>query len=145
MQKNQQRTAETSPPRLRLVSPRTVAPLPVLPDGSQGGGEVEALAHGARPPRPPDPRRRGSAQAEACRRRQHLVRPPQPQPPLELGSLRRRGRGGGVRGRRGMDRRGGSAQQGCRLRIPARAGPSAAPRGPGPQRAVSPLPGLAIW
>ena len=30
-------------------------PLPVLSDGSQGGSEVEVLAHGARPLRPPDP------------------------------------------------------------------------------------------
>lgn len=146
--KNRSNSAPPRPLPLRLVSPRTVAPLPVLPDGSQGSGEIEALAHRARPPRPSDPRRRGSAQAEAChsrRRRRHLVRPPQPQPPLELGPLRCRGRGGGLRGRGGMDRRGGSAQQGCRLRIPARAGPSAALRGPRPHRAVCPLPGLAIW
>jgi hypothetical protein len=108
-------------------------------------GEVEALSHGAWPPRPPDPCHGGSAQAKARCRRRHLIRTTQPQPPLELGPIRRRGRGGGPRARRGMGRRGGTAQQGRRLRVPARAGASAAPRGPGPWGAMVPLPGFAIW
>jgi len=115
-QKCNNRSNSTPPkPPLSLVSSSrngmVTRPLPVLPDGSQGGGEVEVLTHGARPPRPPDPRRRGSAQAEACRRRRrHLIRPPQPQPPLELGPLRRRGRGGGSHSRREMVRPGSAAR-----------------------------------